>query len=119
MRHAVSDVPTDQTPRTMSMTLFIIGSAVFYTGSMIAMKYWGQTSPLLLLAVIGIFVSGGIWFEIGALQTERLGMVYVLILGVECVLIAIASALWFGESFSMKEIIGGALIVAGTAIAWS
>jgi multidrug transporter EmrE-like cation transporter len=46
-------------------------------------------------------------------------MVYVLILGVECVLIAIASALWFGESFSTKEIFGGALIVAGTAIAWS
>lgn len=119
MRHAVSDVPSDQTPHPMSMTLFIIGSAVFYAGSMIAMKYWGQTSPLLLLAVIAVLVGAGVWLEIGALQAERLGMVYVLILGVECVLIAIASALWFGESFTFREILGGALIVAGTAIAWS
>ena len=42
----------------------------------------------------------------------------VLDYGAECILIALASALWFGETFSMKEIIGGGLIVAGTAIAW-
>lgn len=119
MRHAVSDVPTRPASRPMSITLFVIGSAVFYAGSMIAMKYWGQTSPMLLLAVIALLVGAGVWMEIGALQTERLGMVYVLILGVECILIAIASALWFGESFSVREILGGALIVAGTAIAWS
>ncbi len=119
MHHAASDVPSKQTPRPMSITLFVVGSAVFYTGSMIAMKYWGQTSPMVLLAVIALLLGAGVWFEIGALQTERLGMVYVLILGVECVLIAIASALWFGESFSTREIFGGALIVAGTAVAWS
>jgi len=119
MTHATSDVPTSQLRRTMSMTLFIVGSAVFYSGSMIAMKYWGQISPFLLLVIIGTLLGAGVWFEIGALQVERLGMVYVLILGVECILIAIASAIWFGESFSAKEIFGGALIVAGTAIAWS
>lgn len=103
---------------TISLTVFIIGSAILYAGAMIAMKFWGQLSPLLLLTVIGALVAGGIWLEIGALQTERLAMVYVLILGAECILIALASALLFGETFTIKEIAGGALIVAGTAIAW-
>ena len=114
--HARGHVPGRS---AVSMTLFILGSAVFYAGAMIAMKLWGQISPALLLAVIIAFAGAGIWMEIGALQVERLGMVYVLILGVECVLIAIASALWFGESFSPREIIGGGLIVLGTAIAWT
>lgn len=108
-----------QGPQALGLAVFVIGSAVLYAGSMIAMKFWGQTSPLLLLAIIAVMVGGGIWMEIGALQVERLAMVYVLILGVECVLIAIASALWFGESFSTKEIMGGLLIVLGTAVAWS
>lgn len=119
MDHAVPENPEVSGQLGMSITLFVLGSAVFYAGSMIAMKYWGQASPVLLLAVIGVFVGAGIWFEIGALQTERLGLVYVLILGVECVIIAAASALWFGESFTIKELAGGGLILVGTAIAWS
>ena len=115
MTPALSDPGTES---AISLTVFVIGSAVLYAGAMIAMKFWGQFSPALLLAVIGALVAGGVWLEIGALQTERLAMVYVLILGAECILIALASALWFGETFSMKEIIGGGLIVAGTAIAW-
>jgi len=102
----------------INLAAFVIGSAILYAGAMIAMKFWGQISPTLLLGVIGILVAGGVWLEIGALQTERLAMVYVLILGAECILIALASAFWFGETFTLREILGGALIVAGTAIAW-
>lgn len=119
----MTDVITPALPEVASdgainLTVFVVGSAVLYAGAMIAMKFWGQFSPVLMLAIIGTLVAGGVWLEIGALQTERLGMVYVLILGAECILIALASALWFGETFSVKEIIGGGLIVAGTAIAW-
>ena len=110
---------SEQGPDALGLAAFVIGSAVLYAGSMIAMKSWGQVSPFLLLVIIVAMVGGGIWMEIGALQVERLAMVYLLILGVECLLIALASALWFGESFSIKEIFGGLLIVAGTAVAWS
>lgn len=103
----------------VSITLFILGSAVFYALAMIAMKFWGQISPAILLAAIAVLIGGGVWLEIGALQIERIGMVYVLILGVECIIIAVASALLFGETFTAKEIFGGGLIVLGTAIAWS
>lgn len=105
--------------RGMELSLFVLGSALFYTGAMIAMKLWGQASTLLMIGVIALLVGAGVWLEIGALQTERLAMVYLLILGVECVAIALASVLWFGESFTMREILCGLLIVAGTALAWS
>lgn len=103
----------------MSITLFILGSAVLYAGAMILMKFWGQVPPVLLLTVIALMIGGAVYFEIGALQLERIGMVYVLILGIEVVLIALASAFWFGETFTVKEIVGGLLIVAGTSLAWS
>lgn len=111
--------PNDSRAGAMSLTLFVLGSALLYAGAMVLMKFWGQIPPVLLLTVIALLISGAVWFEIGALQTERLGMVYVLILGIECVFIALASALWFGESFTFREIAGGFLIVAGTAVAWS
>ena len=106
-------------PESMSIAVFIFGSALLYAAAMIAMKLWGQIPPALLLTAIALLMAGGIYFEIGALQVERIGMVYVLILGIEVVVIALASALWFGESFTWKEITGGLLIVAGTAVAWS
>lgn len=108
------------TPQTgqLSLTVFIVGSALLYAGAMIAMKFWGQASPALLIGVIALLMAGGVWFEIGALQTERLAMIYVLILGIECVLIALVSTLWFGETFTVRELAGGALIIAGTAMAW-
>lgn len=103
----------------VDLTLFIVGSAVLYSTAMILMKLWGQMSPLLMLTLIGTLMGAGIWLEISALQTERLGMVYLMILGAEVVIIAAASALWFGEEFTAREVAGGALIVVGTALAWS
>lgn len=103
----------------IGIATLIIGSAVLYAGAMVLMKFWGQIPPALLLTVIALLMAGGVWFEIGALKAERLGMVYVLILGIEVVLIAVASSIWFGETFTWKEISGGLLIVLGTAIAWS
>ncbi|MEM9046999.1 MAG: hypothetical protein AAGC81_20155, partial [Pseudomonadota bacterium] len=61
----------------------------------------------------------GIFMEIEALKTERLGFIYVAILGLEVLIIAAASYWLFGESFSMQEIAGGALILLGTALAWA
>ncbi|MEM9061649.1 MAG: hypothetical protein AAGD13_14400 [Pseudomonadota bacterium] len=111
-------LPEGAAPSALNLTLFVLGSAALYTAAMIAMKHWGTASPVIVLLVIVAAVSGGVILEINALRTERLAMVYVLILGAECILIALASALWFGESFTVREMVGGAMIVVGTAIAW-
>lgn len=104
----------------LSIPVFIVGSALFYTASMVAMKFWGQgVATPLILGVIVLSVAVGIFMEIEALREERLGMVYVGILAAEVVLVAVASKYLFGESFTAKELVGGGLIVAGTAVAWA
>ena len=104
---------------TLSMPVFILASAGFYTVSMIAMKFWGQgVSPLIVLVTV-VALAAGAGLEIEALRTERLGLIYVGILGAECIMIAIASYVLFGESFTAKEVAGAGLIVAGTALAWA
>jgi multidrug transporter EmrE-like cation transporter len=106
----------------MKLAIFIMGSAAFYSGAMILMKFWGAdagASRVLIGLFIVITIVGAVFFEIEALRSEKLGMVYVAILGFECVFIGTASVLWFGEHFTVKEIVGSILIVMGTAVAWS
>jgi multidrug transporter EmrE-like cation transporter len=98
---------------------YILGAAACYTAAMVLMKMWGAWSwPLMAAALIAVSV-GAVWFDILALREERLGMIYVSVLAVESLLIAAVAVGLFGESFSTREAAGMALIVAGTAVAWS
>jgi len=103
----------------LQIGLLSLGSAVFYTCSMAAMKLWTQTHSTTLLVLVAITIILGTWLEIMALQVERLGMIYVTILACEVGLIALISCLIFGESFTTKEVLGCLLIVIGTALAWA
>jgi len=80
------------------------------------------------LKMFGAFINGvslspnlqiALLSEIMALKAERLGMIYVTILACEVGLIALLSCLFFGESFSGKELAGCLLIVIGTGLAWA
>ena len=98
---------------------YILGAAACYTATMVLMKMWGAWSwPLMAAALIAASV-GAVWFDILALREERLGFIYVSVLAVESLMIAAVSVGLFGESFSNREAAGMALIVAGTAVAWS
>ena len=118
LEHVHDQLPPVDEP-VFGLWIFIIGSALVYAAAMILMKYWGQLPPVLLITLVGVLMAAGVAFEINALQIERIGMVYVLILGIEVVVVALASAYLFHETFTWKEIVGGAFIVAGTALAWS
>ncbi len=113
---ALSALPLSPSAQIFALSL---GSAVFYTGSMAAMKLWTQTHSGLLLLVIALTIICGTCLEIMALRVERLGMIYVTILACEVGLIALLSAFLFGESFSTREMVGCLLIVVGTALAWA
>jgi multidrug transporter EmrE-like cation transporter len=69
--------------------------------------------------VIGVSVVLAVAMEVAALREARLGMVYVAILGAECVMMALVCHFGFGETFSGREVAGAALIVLGTAVAWA
>ncbi|MEM7056898.1 MAG: EamA family transporter [Pseudomonadota bacterium] len=116
--HVQDQLPPTDEP-AIGLWVFIVGSAVVYAAAMIVMKYWGQLPPMLILSLVALLMGIGVAFEINALQVERIGMVYVLILGIEVIVVATASAVLFNETFTWREIVGGAMIVVGTAVAWS
>ncbi|WP_237218038.1 hypothetical protein [Ruegeria lacuscaerulensis] len=104
----------------MSMVPIIaLGSAGLYSIAMISMKFWWKIPGLGLSLLIVATLLAAATLELAALREERLGIIYTGILGAEVVLIAIASFFLFGENFSMREGIGIALVVAGTALAWA
>ncbi len=103
----------------LSMPFLIIASASAYAIAMIAMKFWaGNGFSIAIVTVVVAAVVIGVIAEYGALREERMGTIYVMILGAECLLIGLASVWLFGESFTIREVLGAGLIVAGTALAW-
>ncbi|MEM8791757.1 MAG: hypothetical protein AAGE80_09060 [Pseudomonadota bacterium] len=104
---------------TITMPVFVLASAACYSVCMIAMKFWGQGPTALIGLVILATMALGILMEIEALKVERIGFIYVAILGLEVLIIAAASYWLFGEHFTAKEIAGGVLILIGTALAWT
>lgn len=104
---------------TSLVPLIAFGSAGLYSVAMIAMKYWWKIPGVGLSLLIVATLLAAASLELAALREERLGIIYTGILGAEVVLIAIASFFLFGEDFSMREGVGIALVVAGTALAWA
>jgi small multidrug resistance pump len=97
----------------------IFGSALAYTGSMVAMKLWSRAQEPWIGVVILLCLGVAVTLEIAILRTERLGIVYVSILATEVVLIALVTTVFLGERFSPREVLGCCLVVAGTALAWT
>jgi len=54
-----------------------------------------------------------------ALRQERLGLIYVGILGAEVVILGTVSFLHFDEVYTTRELAGMGLVLIGTAIAWT
>lgn len=106
-------------PGAVLLMILVVGSALAYTGSMAAMKAWAVEPGLRAGLFILICLAVAIPLEILLLRTQRLGMIYVSILAVEVVLIALVSVLIFREGYSVREVCGCGLVIAGTALAWS
>ncbi|SLN39520.1 hypothetical protein ROA7450_01879 [Roseovarius albus] len=94
-------------------------SAFFYCIAMFAMKSWTETSSVVLVLAIGAALLTGGAFEMMALKQERLGLIYVGILGAEVVFIGSASLVHFEETYSTREVAGMGIVLIGTAIAWT
>ena len=98
------------------MFLLALGSAVFYVAATFVMKYWGSLGAASALLLIVITLGVAVLLEVIALREAKLGYLYVVILGIECVL-AMAAACWIlRESYSPQELMGVALIVVGLAV---
>ena len=102
-----------------SVAVLALISAVFNCVAMIAMKSCWTIPSIGLALVIGLALLAGGAFEVAALKQERLGLIYVGILGAEVVIIGSVSLLHFDEVFSLREVAGITLVLIGTAVAWT
>jgi multidrug transporter EmrE-like cation transporter len=101
------------------MAMLTLASAFFYCVAMVAMKNWWSMPSLGVTALIAFALLAAGAFEVAALRQERLGFVYVGILGAEVVIIGLASHWHFNEAYTYREVAGIVLVLVGTAIAWT
>ena len=102
-----------------SVAILALTSALFYCIAMIGMKLWWSMQSLAVAGLIAAALLVAAVFEIAALREERLGLIYVGILGAEVVILGTVSLLHLGEAYSSREIAGMALVLVGTALAWT
>jgi len=98
------------------MLALALGSACFYVMATYAMKHWANHATTVALLAIALTLSGAVFCEVLALRSERMGYLYVAILGFECILVAVISVVFEGETYSARELAGLAGIVVGVAL---
>ena len=101
------------------VAILALTSALFYCVAMVAMKSWAELPSSGLALIIGAALLTAGAFEVFALRQERLGLIYVGILGAEVVILGTVSFLHFDEVYTTRELAGMGLVLIGTAIAWT
>jgi drug/metabolite transporter (DMT)-like permease len=91
-------------------------SAVFYVAAPALMKLGGGAPVLLLVLPVVAALGVAAWFEGQALHAARFGIVVLAIQALE-LLITAGVAISIGERYSLREIAGVALVVAGMIVA--
>jgi multidrug transporter EmrE-like cation transporter len=99
--------------------ILALASAVLYCISMVAMKLWWSGPGFLVAGIIVAALLAAAVFEVAALRNERLGLIYAGILGAEVIILSFVSHFVFDETFSPREYAGIALVLLGTALAWT
>ncbi len=65
--------------------------------------------------MIILFLGASVLAEIKLLRTAELGLVYVAILGVETLIILLATQ-FMGEGMSSREMVGAGMVIGGAII---
>ena len=100
---------------TPLVLLLCATSAGFYVAAAAVMKLAGGLPFLLLLVPVLATLGTAAWFESQALLGNRFGIVVLAILASE-VLITAGTAISLGERYSLRELAGIAMIVAGMVV---
>ena len=102
-----------------SVAILALTSAILYSITMLAHESLMDHPDSQMTFIIALALLSAGAFEIAALRQERLGLIYVAILGAEVVIIGLASILHFAESYSVREVAGVSLVVVGAFLLWS
>ena len=96
--------------------LLMLISASAYVAATYFMKLWVSHHTLWIAAAITVALLLGVICELIVLKDEKMGQVYFIIIGLECLLVAGFAKLALNESYSLTEVAGLLLIVAGVAV---
>ena len=95
-------------------TLIVI-SAIGYAVAAVGMKLASQSqSPLSIALVVAGFAVATL-AEMVLLREGNLAMIYLVIIGLETLLV-LAAAWYLGDHLSGSQILGGAFLLAGVAL---
>lgn len=102
-------------PHLLAMLRWLLASGLFFLGA--HAEIWAQRRQVLadwhhylVLGALGMWICGA-WVYIGGHTTSaaNIGLIYAI----SPVLIVLVSALWLGESFSLRQALGVGLALAG------
>jgi multidrug transporter EmrE-like cation transporter len=91
-------------------------AAFFFMAASWLMKTWAQSHLFWSMPVIFILVAAAVWLEIEVLRATRMGHVVVLMLAIELVLTFAVAYFFLGETYSVREIAGVAVILLGMIV---
>lgn len=95
-----------------SKGILIALAAVGYAAATFFMKNAAAMGELASVGFAMLTFQLVVIVEIFLLRSTELSNAYVMIIAAETLMI-IAVSLWFGEVFSMREMLGGGLVLAG------
>ncbi len=101
-----------------SLTSFFYagGAAVAFMMANVAMKYAGQLPMLVIAGLVFVFAVVGVYFQIEALRSIKLGSGVAIILAGEILLSAVAAYFLFSERYTPVEIAGMLLLLGGIGL---
>lgn len=99
----------------LTMSLAFIAS-VFYVGAAVFLKQWSNFPPVVAVLGIGVCLTLACLAEIIVLQRARFAEVVILIITFEVGVAVVLSHLAFGETFSLRDLTGIALLAIGAGV---
>ena len=95
-----------------ALFLYSLAAALYVTGGLFMKYSAGLTRWLPALALVIVFSTGAL-IQAWAMKQEALGSSYVVVLGLEALLVLFAGYFVFAEQMTVKMIFGAVLVVLG------
>lgn len=94
----------------------IFAAGICFMLSNLAMKQLDGMPWYILYGAVAVFIMAGAWFEVQALREIQLGHAVATILSAEILLSIAVAAYFLHEQYTMRDVSGIALIIAGIVV---
>lgn len=101
---------------TYTAGLQIFAAGICFMMSNLAMKQLDGMPWYILYGAVAVAIMAGAWFEVQALREVQLGHAVATILSAEIILSIAVAAYFLHEHYTLRDVSGIALILAGIAV---